>query len=168
MPKSALRTSLHALAVSLTDSVMAAIRDASLEDLMREAPELGRRTDTRRGAKAEGAPASAVDLRGHPGGQTPPRVPASPRRSRSSASADPVLTPIPPAPAAEITDPQGLLAMGTREPLRVVPSEISREPVPDGPASTIRAVEAGSPVRLRANETLARVSNAGVVIRRVK
>jgi hypothetical protein len=53
-------------------------------------------------------------------------------------------------------------------PLRLDAAEAEIAAVPEGPASTVRAIGGSSPVRLRANETLARVSNAGVVIRRGK
>jgi hypothetical protein len=172
MSNSPLRTSLHALTVSFIDAVMAAIRGASLEDLLGEAPRDPRRTGAvPRTLKAPAqAPSSATQLEGQTRRQASPRVPGPVHRLGLSAGSDRVLTSsqAPPAPTAEITDPQGLLAMGTHEPLRVVETEVSRDPVPDGPASTVRPIGAGSPVRLRANETLARVSNAGIVIRRAK
>jgi len=77
----------------------------------------------------------------------------------------------PPAPAAEITDPQWLLAMGSSAPNDVLdPEQIEPPPesVSEAPASTTRDLGGVSPVRLRANETLARVSGAGVVIRRAR
>src|SRR5580700_8265303 len=73
---------------------------------------------------------------------------------------------------AEITDPQWLLAMGTQSSpdiLSIAPlvdAETALESVSEGPVSTVRETGNISPVRLRANETLARVSGAGVVIRR--
>jgi hypothetical protein len=73
-----------------------------------------------------------------------------------------------PAPAAEITDPQWLLAMGSDAPLDVEETEMAAEPVSEAPASSVRELGGASPIRLRANETLARVSGAGVVIRRAR
>jgi hypothetical protein len=174
MPTSALKTTLHALTVSFTDAVMDAIRSASLEDLLGQASRgPGRSTGVPSTAKVARAESSAAQLGRHSGGHEPPNgVRVGARRSGLSAAAatDPAPSPsqAPPAPAAEITDPQGLLSMGTQESRNVAPPEIARERVPEGPASAVRAVEASSPVRLRANETLARVSNAGVVIRRAK
>jgi hypothetical protein len=80
----------------------------------------------------------------------------------------------PPATAAEITDPQWLLAMGSSAPNDVLdleqPEQVepAEESVSEAPASTTRDLGGVSPVRLRANETLARVSGAGVVIRRAR
>lgn len=75
---------------------------------------------------------------------------------------------------AEITDPQWLLAMGTppSPDILSVASAVdvgtALESVSEGPVSTVRETGNISPVRLRANETLARVSGAGVVIRRAR
>jgi hypothetical protein len=181
MANSALKTSLHALTVSFTDSVMAAIRGASLEDLLGEAPRDPRRpTSTPR---IERASTSEVLLEHPLGGHAlssgkaslsaRPDRPAGTRSRRSGDSAVATSkvstgTQSPPGPAAEITDPQRLLAMGAPLPAEVVGRQVARERVPEGPASTVRALGSGFPVRLRANETLARVSNGGIVIRRAK
>jgi hypothetical protein len=175
MSTTALRTSLRALTESFTDSVMDAIRGASLEDLLGETPrDAGRPTGTPRASTAQGTASSLTELNREASGQTSSHsARGRPRRSSLVAAemttdAAPTASHAPPAPAAEITDPQGLLAMGVHEPLRAAEPEIARERVPEGPTSTVRAIEAGSPVRLRANETLAKVSNAGIVIRRAK
>lgn len=165
MPKSALRTSLHTLTASFADSVMAAIRSASLEDLLGEAyRDPGRPAGAPRSLKIARAPSSARPTRGG--------------RARRSSDVDrPVLArapesgiavrrsdrPLPPT-GAEITDPQGLLAMEAVERMALV----ERKPEREAPVSTLQAARAVPSVRLRANETLARVSNAGVVIRRIK
>jgi hypothetical protein len=54
-------------------------------------------------------------------------------------------------------------------PTRVALTEVHAEPEGESPASGVRPVgNGGPPVRLSDNETLARVSNSGVVIRRKK
>jgi hypothetical protein len=167
MAHSALRASLDALTASFIDAVMDAIRTASLQELLREAPRV-RQGDAPRIGESERA-TSPVGQRKRAAVPAPAGRTASARSRRSGVSTAPtrsVPTPPPPAPAAEITDPQGLLAMGL--PLRLGATEAEIGGAPEGPASTVRAIGGGSPVRLRANETLARVSNAGVVIRRGK
>jgi len=74
----------------------------------------------------------------------------------------------PSAPGADITDPQRLLAITAPGPLDVAEAETAPDSPSDGPVSTVREAGGVSPVRLRANETLARVSSAGVVIRRAR
>jgi hypothetical protein len=89
--------------------------------------------------------------------------------------------PAPPEASAEITNPQWLLAMGSPATSEVaeqpsVAAQASNVDEPhssttpewdtEGPASTVRDSTSRSPVRLRENESLARVSGAGVVIRR--
>ncbi|HLK41520.1 MAG TPA: hypothetical protein VKU41_32445 [Polyangiaceae bacterium] len=76
-----------------------------------------------------------------------------------------------PAPVAEITDPESLLAaIALEPPVVVTPAPPVHERAPevdgDGPPSAVRPVHNIPPVRLMGNETLARVSSAGVVIRR--
>jgi hypothetical protein len=53
-------------------------------------------------------------------------------------------------------------------PTRVAVTEAHTEPEGESPASGIRPVGSAPTVRLSDNETLARVSNAGIVIRRKK
>jgi hypothetical protein len=96
---------------------------------------------------------------------------------------------LPPPAVAEITDPESLLSIvatnGSAPAIgsirRSAPSilmpvaarstttttERAQEPEGESPASGVRPV-GGSTVRLSDNETLARVSNSGVVIRRKK
>jgi hypothetical protein len=100
-----------------------------------------------------------------------------------------------PPGVADITDPESLLSfesVDVREsrptPIRALPAALpailappdgasrrerhvapdSHESEGESPASGVRAVGGGLPIRLSDNETLARVSNAGVVIRRKK
>jgi hypothetical protein len=166
MAHSALRASLDALTLSFIDALMDAIRTASVEELLGEAPRV-HRADALRIGKDERA-TSPVPQRKRaalPASVRP--ISAQPRRSGvSTVPSRSVRSAPPPAPTAEITDPQGLLAMGL--PMRLGAAEAEIAGVPEGPASTVRAIGGSSPVRLRANETLARVSNAGVVIRRGK
>jgi len=81
-----------------------------------------------------------------------------------------VVSAAPPPASAEITDPEALLSIAVHPhaperdaypPARVVGSE------GDGPESYVRPV-ARAPVPLAGNETVARISSAGVVIRRKK
>ena len=95
-----------------------------------------------------------------------PRVALSAENARPSSA-----TSSTPAPVAEITDPESLLAaIALEPPVVVTPAAPTHERGPeldgDGPPSAVRPVHDISPVRLMGNETLARVSSAGVVIRR--
>ena len=77
----------------------------------------------------------------------------------------------PPPTVAEITDPEALLAGTAPEPAGAradARAEGRLESESHGPASTVRPMQGDSPVRLMGNETLARVSNAGIVIRRAR
>jgi hypothetical protein len=119
-----------------------------------------------------------------------PRVdPAAARKSIAALANVRSASSHPPPAVADITDPESLLsivatnasapAIGsvrrsapsilTPVPARTTPTNIERAPEPEGdsPASGVRPV-GGSTVRLSDNETLARVSNSGVVIRRRK
>jgi hypothetical protein len=78
----------------------------------------------------------------------PPRV----RHRIVAASGADMVTP---EPADEITDPDMLLGLGMPPPL----VDLSPGPIPADPTT-------GLHMKLRENETLARVSGAGVVIRR--
>ena len=63
---------------------------------------------------------------------------------------------------------QALLEVRERAAAPHVPAEAHPEPEGDSPASSVRPVGSGATVKLSDNETLARVSNSGVVIRRKK
>jgi hypothetical protein len=94
-----------------------------------------------------------------------PALPESPRPSlETTRTLD--LTPLP--TVAEITDPEALLAGAVPAP--GPPPVLGPPRVPesegDGPPSAVRPLPVVSPVRLMGNETLARVSGSGVVIRR--
>ncbi len=165
MPKSALKTSLHTLTASFADSVMDAIRSASLEELLGEAHgDSTRPMNAPRALKDARAPSSVRPVR---------RVSALPTRLGGLLPARPLRSGAPFAiaerpissMAAEITDPQGLLAMGVAGGIGLVETRAQQA---DGLAGTAEPTRAAPSVRLRANETLARVSSAGVVIRRGK
>jgi hypothetical protein len=119
------------LTESLVDSVMAAIRSASLEELLGERH--GRPTRARRRVREDRITALAP---------TAPAPDDTPTETHG-----------------EITDPQMLLALGAAPPL--VDEAPPALPEFEEPSS-------GPQLRLRDNETVARVSNAGVVIRRAR
>jgi hypothetical protein len=162
---------LEPLTARFVDDVIRLVREATAEGLRTLlGEEAGRPRPHLPQSDVVKAPRRAARVPTHP--SRPIREPA--RRS-----------PIPtanlslPAPGgetkdAEITDPQWLLAMGAPTLLEVpsvleaADSEVAPESVSEGPPSAVREAGGISPVRLRANETLARVSNAGVVIRRAR
>ena len=87
---------------------------------------------------------------------------STPRKAALAA-----LAPEPPA-FAEITDPERLLAAtvaprGATAPLEAPPTDPEGEPPPSAERPT-----GGATARLRAGESLARATGAGVVIRRAK
>jgi hypothetical protein len=131
LPRPTLESSLTALTESLVDSVMAAIRSASLEELLGERRE--RPTRARRRVREDRITALAP---------TAPAPDDTPTEAHE-----------------EITDPQMLLALGTAPPL----VDEAPQPFPE-----FEEPSSGPQLRLRDNETVARVSNAGVVIRRAR
>lgn len=162
---------LQPLITQLVDDVLRLVREAAREDLRSlvvsdaegspESPPVKRTSSTtsgarrvadvptrRRGALHEPA------LRSHPVAKNPAK---SPDRA-------------PPPPVAEITDPEALLAGAAPKPAPPLALEYTRvsESESDGPASAVRPLPLVSPVRLMGNETLARVSSSGVVIRRAR
>jgi hypothetical protein len=155
---------LDQIIARFVDDVVALVKEAAADGLGKILAEEARHRRTHRlDGEAVIAAQPAAD-RDPPRPARPAREPVS-RSAVGNANAD-----LPsPAAAGEITDPQWLLAMGAPAPALV--EEHSREATatepesPEGPASTVREA-AHSPVRLRDNETLARVSGAGVVIRR--
>jgi hypothetical protein len=163
------------------DDVINAIRRAAIEDL-RGLALADAATGNARAATADGvldekrreAPRARATLREpsitRGGGRRVSRA-RTERSTRTQPS--PSAVPASPAPVAEITDPESLLAAITFEPAPVVvtqpapaPPERSPDGEGDGPPSSVRSLHEISPVRLMGNETLARVSSAGVVIRR--
>jgi hypothetical protein len=143
VPSSALQRSLAALTASLVDSVMEAIRSASLEELLgRE--KATRVRATRRARVSKPRPVAAPR----------PKMPASPTVAAEIVPHTPEL-----APASEITDPESVLGYG--QPVDSIPEE------PPSPPQ-VEERPSGYQVRLRENETLARVSNAGAIIRRAR
>jgi hypothetical protein len=136
---------------------------------------------------AEVAPAAAS--RPVPAPRAPRADHAAARKSIAALANVRSASSLPPPAVAEITDPESLLSIvatnGSAPALgsirRSAPSilmpvaarsttttaERTQEPEGESPASGVRPV-GGSTVRLSDNETLARVSNSGVVIRRKK
>ena len=88
--------------------------------------------------------------------QRPTRARPRVREDRITALA-PTPDETPPEAHGDITDPQMLLALGTDPP----PVDEAPQPLPE-----FEEPSSGSRLRLRDNETVARVSSAGVVIRR--
>jgi hypothetical protein len=155
---------LDQIIARFVDDVVALVKEAAADGLGQVLAEEARHRRTRRlDGEAVIAAQPAAD-RGPSRPARPAREPVS-RSAVGNANAD-----LPsPAAAGEITDPQWLLAMGA--PARAVVEDPRSEAAAtgpeslEGPTSTVREA-APSPVRLRDNETLARVSGAGVVIRR--
>jgi hypothetical protein len=168
---STLKASLDALTASLVDSVLDAIRSASLDDLLGEGIRLPESRIATPAKVARGTLVPPIDE---------PPIPATPSRRRlrsmSETTAVVLATDLtPPEPAAEITDPQMLLGLGPPRalvdaaPKHEEPSSRRADSTPTSrvsDSSLPRANGHAPHVRLRDNETVARVSNAGVVIRR--
>jgi hypothetical protein len=162
LPDSTLKKSLVALTESLVDAVMDAVRNASIEDLlgehrastMGESPPNVDRAPSRRQARHR---VEAILVSERTEGL--PTRPLRPVNTDSQAMASVALTEdvTPPEAAAEITDPQMVLGLEVPRPQLVEDPQPLRE---------AEAPSSGYHVRLRENETVARVSNAGVVIRR--
>jgi len=150
---------LDSIVNRFVDDLVGLVREATADGLRTLLADEARRRATRRAVRPARGPAA-------------PTIPAAPA-GVVTTTADLA----PPAPSAEITDPQWLLGMGPPAPAEVVLPEVVL-PVPaapeseaGGPPSGVREVASAppaSPVRLRPNETLARVSGAGVVIRRAR
>jgi hypothetical protein len=153
---------LQPLVDRFVEDVLRAVRGASLDEL--------------REALAQGAPARV----GRPPAAVPRAAPARrqarPKRpvraaatSATRKAAPAALAPDPEPPGfAEITDPERLLAAtvaprGATAPLEAPPADLEGEPPPSAERPT-----GGATARLRAGESLARATGAGVVIRRAK
>jgi hypothetical protein len=169
VPQPRLKTSLHTLTEALVESVMNAIRLASLEELMGRTP----RSSTPHDVRLD--PPQVREGRPRRQARAPEREAAP--RERARPSAPPVVVPLlledistAPEPASEITDPQMLLALGI--PDVDVPIPPPRAPAPVEltlpPSRFAYTNGEARPVRLRDNESVARVSGAGVVIRRAR
>jgi hypothetical protein len=157
---------LDPIITRFVDDLLALVEEAAAEGLRRLLAEETRHRRTRRlhgelVVKAQPMTNGAIPRPGRPA-----REPT--RRSNVRGTSTDVTLAL--ATAGEITNPQWLLAMGAPAPSDVGEADVeeiaSASESSEGPASTVRELAARSPVRLRANETLARVSNAGVVIRR--
>ena len=157
---------LQPLVNRFVEDVLRAVRGASLDEL-REAPGPGYARagaaspggcPARRAGPSPGAP-PAPRARG---GNVCPLGRQRPRRSRRS-------WPCPTRPRSqEITDPERLLAAtvaprGAAAPLEAPPADLEGAPPPSAERPT-----GGATARLRAGESLARATGAGVVIRRAK
>jgi hypothetical protein len=170
------------------DDLLLTIGEASIDEL-RElfAARPESLSERPRALAAVPSPASRADA-------SAPETATRSQRSSSRAPRRWSETPLASAPpaVAEITDPESLLSLVSTPaeaprpaptvaarpansaggvvvslPTRVAVTEVHVEPEGESPASGVRPV-GGPPVRLSDNETLARVSNAGVVIRRKK
>jgi hypothetical protein len=158
---------LEPLIARFIDNVLRLVEQAAADGLRTLLAEEARRPRARRpDADLPAAARPSEDL---------PRDSGRPVRKPAKRSPIAIVTadPTPPAPGAEITDPQWVLAMGAPAPLEVGDAAdfagvAETESASEGPVSTVRETAHVSPVRLRANETLARVSGAGVVIRRAR
>ncbi|MGO9837716.1 MAG: hypothetical protein ACLP1X_26310 [Polyangiaceae bacterium] len=157
---------LDPIIARFVDDLLALVEEAAADGLRTLLAEETRHRRTRR-LQGERVPAAQPMANGAI--PRPARPPLEPTRRPGAGRASADVAP-PPAAAGEITDPQWLLAMGAPAPAGVGEADVeeiaSASESLEGPASTVREVAARPPVRLRANETLARVSNAGVVIRR--
>jgi hypothetical protein len=155
---------LQPLIDRFVEGVLRALRGASLDEL-REllAPGTPARVPRPPAAVPRAAPA-----RRQARPQRPVRAAATsaPRRAARAALASELAAE--PFAFAEITDPERLLAAtvaprGTTAPLEAPSADLEGEP----PASAERPT-GGATARLRAGESLARATGAGVVIRRAK
>jgi hypothetical protein len=149
LPHSTFKRFLGDLTESLVDSVMGAIRSASLEEVLgprSAATRVGRRSRNARAATARAATTKRRPVR--------VRRPAEPEMPPTSVVIDDIPEP---ELGSEITDPERVLGV-------LPPEQFVDEESPSSPEVEERP--SGYHVRLRGNETLARVSNAGVVIRR--
>jgi hypothetical protein len=156
---------LQPLIDRLVEDVLRAVRGASLDEL-RELLAAGRPARVRR---PPAAVPRAAPARRQARPQRPVRTAATsaPRKAARTAFAPEPAVPEPPA-FAEITDPERLLAAtvaprGATAPLEAPPTDLEREPPPSAEQPT-----SGATARLRAGESLARATGAGVVIRRAK
>ena len=155
---------LQPLVDRFVEDVLRAVRGASLDEL-RELLDPGTPARARR---PPAAVPRAAPARRQARPQPPVRAAAtsSPRKAAPAALA-PEPAAEPPA-FAEITDPERLLAAtvaprGATAPLEAPPTDLEGEPPPSAERPT-----GGATARLRAGESLARATGAGVVIRRAK
>jgi hypothetical protein len=165
------------------DDLLLAIGEASIEEL----EELFASRPGKTGSTETQRP-------GSPSPSEPARRGATARGARAWVEAAQAS---PPPTVAEITDPESLLSLVASHRIEAAMESVAAEKAAapegrradstkqvvllrppsteglaelegDSPASGVRPVGGGAPVRLSDNETLARVSNAGVVIRRRK
>jgi hypothetical protein len=183
---------LESMIGDFVDGLLIAIGDASIDEL-REL--FGQRPQGSGGALEQAAARVRATAKAS-ASQPAPSKGGRGRRFGNRRFPDPSLASTPPG-VAEITDPESLLSFDgidaniLREvrptPVRTAPVALPAILAPsaaserrdrhavdnhdtegESPASGVRAVGGGAPVRLSDNETLARVSNSGVVIRRKK
>jgi hypothetical protein len=154
LPRSPLKTRLRVLTDAFADSVMEAIRAASLEEVMGAEREAGRTTEVGRSTRPT-----------HPRSKARVRRVSAARSSRSAAKvAEGDSAPF--EPTSEITDPQLLLGLGLVEP--VIEPAPRRFEATDEPKVSLHTNASAPVMRLRDNESVARVSSGGVVIRRAR
>jgi hypothetical protein len=155
---------LQPLVDRLVEDVLRAVRGASLDELR----ELLAPAAPARMRRPSAAVPRAAPARRQARPKRPVRAAAAsaPRKAAPAALApEPAVEP----PAfAEITDPERLLAAtvaprGVTAPQEAPPTDLEVEPPPSAERPT-----GGATARLRAGESLARATGAGVVIRRAK
>jgi hypothetical protein len=151
---------INALTESLVDSVMTAIRHASLEELLGDgvpAPPIAESAaEPARPPRARRtrAPSDAGNRRRSVADPVPP----------SAKPLSPAENPTPTDVADDITDPQLLLSLDVPP---ETTEEDSRHPqTSTKPSSPPAAEQRTGHVKLRANETMTRLANGGIVIRR--
>jgi hypothetical protein len=162
---------LQPLIARLVDDVLRLVREAAMEDLRRlvvsdaerspESPPVKRTSGATSGARRVADVPNRRRGALHEPVQRSHQVAKNPAKNPDRA---------PPPTVAEITDPEALLAGAAPKPVPPLALEYTRvsESESDGPASAVRPLPLVSPVRLMGNETLARVSSSGVVIRRAR
>jgi hypothetical protein len=164
---------LQPLIARLVDDVLRLVREAAMDDLRRlvvsdaerslESPPVKRTSGSTSGATSGARRDVPTRRRGalHEPAQRSHQVAKNAAENPDRA---------PPPAVAEITDPEALLAGAAPKPAPPLALEYTRvsESESDGPASAVRPLPLVSPVRLMGNETLARVSSSGVVIRRAR
>lgn len=162
---------LQPLITQLVDDVLRLVREAAMDDLRRlvvsDAERSPESPPVKRTSGATSGPSRMVDVPTrrrralHEPAQRSLQVAKNPAQNPDRA---------PPPTVAEITDPEALLAGAAPKPVPALALEYTRvlESESDGPASAVRPLPLVSPVRLMGNETLARVSSSGVVIRRAR
>jgi len=163
--KPSLRLQIDALTETLVDSVMKLLRTASLEALLGEALDAPSAAET--GGSTERPPPPARSQAPKPEATRPGALTSVdlPMRAREAPTEDLVTS----ASAVDITDPQLVLGLGDPSAAAADAEESAQPPQEqEEPSSPVEDAESPPHVRLRENETVARVSDAGIVLRRIR